>query len=631
MIAAIRVCFTPTPTSAIWNDALFANWLNPSHPYSLAHYWLKSSFGIADLRFQIFPPVVMDDPRLTLSDTDRLINAKSRPALVNGIIAKVTDSFHPDWSTIDGLLIWGAQDKTDLFGGGSYGLPLPIPDQNILEDFLFGDAKQQYKHVPVAVCDVASPFDAVCQELGHAYGFEHSFSRTRVEYGDPYDSMAGELYGGFLWPVFLRPVDPGLPVGIGDGGDIQRNIGPHISAAQLSISPFKDELRAAGMFIDVPPSYVTGASSFTLHALDDAIAHFPGQTLPILAVIPPVLPGGDTYFLELRRNGGYDSGLNVDASKVTDPPRPPVGVVIHSYDRSLNRIVYFDVLPLAGNRGDRDYHLFGDGHFTFRVTNIGEAFKTVGITIGGPDFWRHFGINLEDPAHEELGTTQTDWTKAEVSPCFLFAPGDYFYFYKYTFNRYTIVASSFGYEQPAYVWTVNGTVLNPAAHTANITTNVEMPLPAGKSIATKPVTIAYTIGGDRLTIGCNPDVGNFSLFVEVKSVETSPSVLKNVYEDKTIVTSVGFKNVKLEWDANYKNALKACEDALERVNEKHIPPRTTTRPTPEDPFLRVQQVETLINEFASVSIDIGLGVANAVVGAMAQLGNIVKGQFSKRQ
>jgi len=133
----------------------------------------------------------MDDPRDKLKPEDKLKNDVARSARVNGVIAKVTDAFHPNWSTIDGLLIWFAQ-PTDLFGGGSYALPLPVPDQNFLEDFLFGSPKQQYKYVPVAVSDIASPFDMVCQELGHAYGFEHPLDRAREDYGDPYDSMASE-------------------------------------------------------------------------------------------------------------------------------------------------------------------------------------------------------------------------------------------------------------------------------------------------------------------------------------------------------------------------------------------------------------------------------------------------------
>ncbi len=114
-----------TPAEAVWSDAAFANWLNPTIQFSLAHFWYQSSLSLGDLKFQIFPPVVMNDPRSALSAADRKINAKTRPALATAAIAKITDSVHPDWSTIDGLLIWYAQ-PTDLFGGGSNNVPLPL-------------------------------------------------------------------------------------------------------------------------------------------------------------------------------------------------------------------------------------------------------------------------------------------------------------------------------------------------------------------------------------------------------------------------------------------------------------------------------------------------------------------------
>ncbi|MEP6494667.1 MAG: hypothetical protein ABJF01_18420 [bacterium] len=625
MIAAIRVRFTPTPASAVWSDQVFTNWLNPGIQFSLAHFWRESSFGFADLRFTMFPPIVMDDPRLALSPADRQINAKSRPALVNGIIATVTDTFHPDWSDIDGLLIWGAQDKTDLFGGGSYGLPLPLADGGPL-DFIFGGPDQQYKNVPVAVCDIASPFDAICQELGHAYGFEHPLDVNFEEYGDPYDSMASEKYGGHFSSMFKRPVMPQLPVGAdATGTDVERNIGPYISAAHLYNSPFGDRLKAYNMFVDVPPSYATGAASFTLHARDTAIVAFPAVRLRVAAVIPPVTPTGATYFLELRRIGGYDAGLHIDANDQAKPPAPPLGIVIHYYDKSRKRVVYVDVLPLANHLGDRDYHSFTGG-FTFRVTNIGPDFRSVGITIGGREFWRNFGVNIDETDKEVLHTSQTDWTKVDISPCFMFAPGGYFYYLKYKTNKYTLVVSSFGYEQPTYVWTVNGVVLDPTVHSAKVSASVEIPGPVGKSIATALVSIEYTVGADRLEIQTRPEAGNLSLFVEVKSVESSPGVLKNLYEDKTQVTSVRFDNIEVVWDDNYKRAQKACEDALERVNEKHIPLRRATRPTPEDP-LRVRELENVIDEVANI----GLGVLQAAVTEVTRIGTIVKGQLSKRQ
>ena len=626
MIAAIRVRFTTTPPSQMWSDAAFGSWLNETVPYSLANFWFKSSFTLADLKFQTFPAIVMNDPRLTLTPAEMNNNEISRSTLVNGVTASITDSFHPDWSTIDGLLIWFAQ-RTDLFGGGAFPVPLPRGESAFFE-FLLGAPRQEYKYLPVAVSDFESPFDAVCQELGHAYGFEHPLDRSFEEYGDPYDSMASETYGGVYASMFERPVDPALPVGlVVDGHDRQRYIGPYVSAAHHAVGPFAATLKSAGMFIDVPPGYATGASSFTLHALDDAIGHYPAQSLPIVAVIPSSSLGGDTHYLELRRAAGYDSGLRKNASETV---RPPIGVVIHRYDAVRKRIIYVDTLPLADNRGDRDYHLFSGGDFTFRVTSIGADFRTVGITIGGRDFWRHFGVTIEDVQDDVVATTEAPWQKAQVSPCFMFPVGDYYYHYRYSFNRYTLVVSSFGYEQPAYLWTVNGTVLDPSATNVSISAIVESPLPSGKTVATKLVLIEYVVGADRLSLSCNPELGNFSLLIEVKSVEASPGVLKTLYEDKSVVTSVRFANATLVWDDNYKQRQKACDDALKGVNKKHIPQRRARVPKPDDPF-RLRGVEALINQLADASFDFGLGVATAAVEAVTTVVNVVKEEVSKRR
>ena len=147
-------------------------------------------------------------------------------------------------------------------------------------------------------------------------------------------------------------------------------------------------------------------------------------------------------------------------------------------------------------------------------------------------------------------------------------------------------------------------------------------------MATSP--FEYVVGADRLSLSCNPELGNFSLLIEVKSVETSPGVLKNFYEDKSVVTSVRFANATLVWDDNYKQRQKACDDALEGVNRKHIPQRRARVPKPDDPF-RLRGVEALINQLADASFDFGLGVATAAVEAVTRVANVVKGEVSKRR
>lgn len=363
MIAAIRVRFTPTPASQVWSDTLFSNWLNSTIPFSLANFWFQSSFGQADLNFQIFPPIVMDDPRLQLSAEQQTDNAYTRSALVNAAVAQITALYKPDWSVINSILIWYAQN-TDLFGGGAFAVP--------------GHS------IPAAVVSIGSEFDAMCQELGHLYGLQHPLNSTSNPYGDPYDSMASETYNGYsaAYVHFQRAVNAALPVGSGNP-DPQRLAGPYLSAAHLAVSPWGPNLRNTGLFINVPASYRTGAASFYLYALDRAVDRYPSEILPIVAIVPPTTPGGTAYYLELRWSAGYDNGLQKQAG---DTLRPPIGIVIHSYDPTVGVITYVGTFPLLGNRGDRDYHMFGGGDFTFHVTSVGEDYRWAAVTIGGMIF-----------------------------------------------------------------------------------------------------------------------------------------------------------------------------------------------------------------------------------------------------
>ena len=167
MIAAIRVRFTATDPAKVWNDAVFTNWLDANHPYSLAEFWRKSSFGHAELSFNIFPPIVMDDPRDALTPTQQNDNNTSRKALIDSVTAKVTEQFHPDWGysrrPIDLVraadrLVWG---RIVWRADSAFSRRAPM------------------RYIPAAVSDIHSSYDSVCQELGHAYGFESRRLRSR--------------------------------------------------------------------------------------------------------------------------------------------------------------------------------------------------------------------------------------------------------------------------------------------------------------------------------------------------------------------------------------------------------------------------------------------------------------------
>jgi hypothetical protein len=63
VIAFIRARFPATLAADLWSDAIVQGFMDPAIPCSLAHYWQMSTFGQIDLAYQLFAPVVLDDPR----------------------------------------------------------------------------------------------------------------------------------------------------------------------------------------------------------------------------------------------------------------------------------------------------------------------------------------------------------------------------------------------------------------------------------------------------------------------------------------------------------------------------------------------------------------------------------------
>jgi len=66
MLAVIRLRFPATAATEVWSDAVMNNWLNPSIPFSLAHFWSRSSLFQADIGYFLFAPIVLADPRMNV-------------------------------------------------------------------------------------------------------------------------------------------------------------------------------------------------------------------------------------------------------------------------------------------------------------------------------------------------------------------------------------------------------------------------------------------------------------------------------------------------------------------------------------------------------------------------------------
>ena len=116
------------------------------------------------------------------------------------------------------------------------------------------------------------------------------------------------------------------------------------------------------------------------------------------------------------------------------------------------------------------------------------------------------------------------------------------------------------------------------------------------------------------------------MLVEITAAETSPAVLKNVYEDRSIVTSVVFNNMQVEWDGAYKAKQKECKDAIDAVNKKRIPQRQVGPIGPEpDPF-EWPHVRQLIQVLA----DKNPLLANSLIHEISNITEVKKIEVIKR-
>ena len=355
MISIVPVRFmTNTDANSVWSEDVFKKWMQPLIPFSLGDFWWSSGKGLFPLDCTVYAPIVVDDPRVNVAKD----NDSQRGALVNGAIAAATTQVNPDWDNTDILMLWYAQ-PTDMFGGGAYEVPLR------------GGGS---KTIPVTVVDIASPFDAACQELGHSFGLEHELDDAGRDYASPYSVMSARA----RIPEFLRSADPRLPDGqkVADPRDLffnepaQHIVGPALTAAQLfRIDAFKDSPQV----IQLSRSYAQQPATLTLFALNYTVREPPGP-LPVLATFPSNRGDGRIFTLEFRRGGlGYDTAIGT--------PGAPAGLVVHSINPD-GRVRYEGVAAVSLAALSEDW-ASNAGDFSLRLIHVDPANEFVQFSLRG--------------------------------------------------------------------------------------------------------------------------------------------------------------------------------------------------------------------------------------------------------
>jgi hypothetical protein len=606
MFAFIRARFPGTPASQVWSDTIAANFMDPAIPLSLAHYWKTATFQQADMSNIIFPPVVVNDPGQGTPDY--------RDRLVRAALDAVEQAHHPDWNKIDRAIIFFAQ-QTDLFGGGTYKAP-------------------NGKLITAAVFDVLSGFDQTCQEVGHTFGLHHElggwffdpWGNYTNEYGCPYSVMSAQRNLSFD-----RGPNPLLP-GVQGPTNPARICGPYIPTAHLYINQYR-AVNPHGVFNHadtvsyVPVTYEHTPFTVRLHARDAAIGAWPSRR-KVLAVVPPIVPGGETHFLELRRkDSSYDRGIgNACITILAGNFFAGSGAVA---DPAAVRLRFVGIIDLEAVDGDLDYHSFS-GRFVVRVSHPTAGFASVNLTIGGGNAWQDFRIMLDDAMTNVLPVGTSPWSSALVEPCPIGAARQFNFRVK-TFRTFLVLlAHSAGYEAPSYSWKVHGVPLNPAAgNVLNLQVQCrDNTVHLMNPPAAHTVQCTFTVNKGKLELIVDGAYADIVLGIEVTVSESSPSVMQNYYPSRTLWTTVRADNLAIEWDPEFQAASEACwkrlRDAYNAIPEFVVPHGPPGDPDP--PWFDQFRIRELINVLVERSPRAARAVAVVANRLAASIERVLAGQ-----
>jgi hypothetical protein len=148
---------------------------------------------------------------------------------------------------------------------------------------------------------------------------------------------------------------------------------------------------------------------------------------------------------------------------------------------------------------------------------------------------------------------------------------------------FVLQAHSAGYEAPGYLWKIQGVQLDPAKNKLDL--QVPCRDNAGHLMnppALHKVKCTYQVKSGRLELTVDGAFADINLGIEVTVGETSPSVMKNYYPDRTLWTTVRADNLSIEWDNAYQAAAEECWKRLKKFSNQ-IPKFRVPHGGPGDP------------------------------------------------
>jgi hypothetical protein len=181
----------------------------------------------------------------------------------------------------------------------------------------------------VAVLNPESDLTAMCHELGHAIGWNHTFGlwnhgsdwdgqppfELNREYGDPYDVMSSATFGS-RWldptgPTYSASPSSALPTAPVSGWPDPvpwRGAGPGVAQAHLHLyAPDALERHGRVVHVDLPDPGETRRA-----VLWAASSPLDGTRTTLIAVHPPTedAEGRGRHYVEYRDTNGWDRGLD---------------------------------------------------------------------------------------------------------------------------------------------------------------------------------------------------------------------------------------------------------------------------------------------------------------------------------
>lgn len=511
--------------------------MDPAIPFSMAHFYRETTFGqVDDMGFVLFPPISITLPQ---APTGTVWDNDTRRAMwVSAVFNELHRVANPDWDSFDRCVIFFASAGTELTGGGlSY-----TPGQTF---------------VPIVVFSSDSRFDMTAQEFGHSFGLNHEWDSTgMIEYGCPFSVMSARTQVR----SFERPFDSRLP-GTMAPGDPSRICGPLIPMAHLYINEGRAvNPNAAINHVDtvtyVPVDYAQSPQRVRLVARDVALAAWPARR-SVLAVIPPVVSGGDTHFLELRRaDTAYEQGIG-NASVVILAGNFFNGSTAVS-DTSKIRLKYMGSLDVTGAGGDLDFRSLGGG-FVAQINSVDLDFGAVDLTVrsgGGPG---SYGVRLGEPVETRTARSTTAWTTVEVAPCRSYPKKRYAYRTTEFGTLQVFTARSLGYEQPRFAWYINDVQLTAASAIVPVSTMCKR-FDRGEISQSerRDVLCDYAIIDNTLQLTVSEALYDIDLTVRVVVSEGSPPAVGDPAPERGAMVTAWCSTIDVEWDQAFQTDRENC-------------------------------------------------------------------------